>query len=482
MFILDTARKFAKNTGMLFTSQILSYILSFFYVYYVVRYLGAENFGILSFALSFATIFGIVSDLGLSIFITREISRDTSSVSKYLDNAIAIKLLLTVLTLLLIFLTINLFNYPPQTKLIVYIIGLSIIINYYSQIIFAVFQAYEKMEYQSLGIILTNLILLVGSLVAVEYNYSLIVFALIYLLTNIIVLIYALTICVFKFTVPKIRRNYKFWKEMLREAVPFGLTTMSGTLYTYVDSILLSLIQGNEVVGWYSAAYRIMLLTLFIPISINYAIFPIMSKLYSDSSKETLQMIYETYFKLMLIVGIPLGAGTTVLANKIVLLILGQGYAQSVIALQILIWTMVFTFAAASFVQVLQAVNKQSAITKISIICLIINIILNLIVIPKYSYIGASYVTLITEIILVSYIFFISSKLGYGIDLKTTIQNLLKVSLASVVMIIFFIYFYQLNLILLVGAGLIIYLVVLYLIKGINNSDLKIFKMILQRN
>lgn len=479
---MDTARRFAKNTGVLFTSQILSYILSFFYVFYVVRYLGAENFGILSFAISFATIFGIVSDLGLSIFITREISRDTSSVNKYLDNAIAIKLLLTVLTLVLIFLTINLFNYPAQTKLIVYIIGLSIIINYYSQILFAVFQAYEKMEYQSLGTILTNLILLVGSLIAVEYNYSLTIFALIYLISNIIVLLYALIICILKFTVPKIKRNYNFWKEILREAIPFGLTTMSGTLYTYVDSILLSLIQGNEVVGWYSAAYRIMLLALFIPISINYAIFPIMSKLYSDSSKETLRIIYEKYFKFMLIVGIPLGAGTTVLANKIVLIILGQGYEQSVIALQILIWTMVFTFAAASFVQVLQAVNKQTAITKISIICLIINIILNLIVIPKYSYIGASYVTLITEIILVSYIFFISSKLGYGINLKSTIKNLLKVSFASVVMIIFFIYFYQLNLILLVGAGLIIYLIVLYLIRGINNSDLKIFKMILKRN
>ena len=116
------------------------------------------------------------------------------------------------------------------------------------------------------------------------------------------------------------------------------------------------------------------------------------------------------------------------------MLIFGSGYSQSVLALQILIWTMVFTFAGASFVQLLQSVNRQIVITKISIICVLINILLNLVLIPRYSYIGASFATLLTEVVLVAYIISTSYKLGYGIPKKTVLKDFFKVLGATLIM------------------------------------------------
>jgi O-antigen/teichoic acid export membrane protein len=263
----------------------------------------------------------------------------------------------------------------------------------------------------------------------------------------------------------------------MKESLPIGMISLSGMLYTYLDSIILSLLQPMEVVGWYSAAYRLMLVLLFIPTAVNVAVFPVMSK-YFLSAPDALKLLYERYFKLMIIIGIPIGFGTIVLANKFILLIFGPAYTNSTIALQILVWTMVFTFAGASFVQLFMATNRQLFITKISLICVVINLILNLTLIPKFSYVGASFATVITEIILVSYLIRAAYKFGYGLSRDVGSYNIFKVILSSIIMSIFIWYFQSFNLLILIVSALIIYIGTLYLLRGIDKVDLEIINKI----
>ena len=108
------------------------------------------------------------------------------------------------------------------------------------------------------------------------------------------------------------------------------------------------------------------------------------------------------------------------------LVLFGFGYQQSVIALQILVWTIVFTFVGAAFVRLLEASNRQVIVTKISLICVIVNILLNLILIPKFSYIGACIATVITEIILVSGVIKMAYKIGFGISTRKNSRNVTK--------------------------------------------------------
>ncbi len=170
----------------------------------------------------------------------------------------------------------------------------------------------------------------------------------------------------------------------------------------------------------------LILALLFIPGVINITIYPYMSR-FHISSKNSLKLINETYFKIMILIGIPIGFAVTILANKIIVLIFGLGYLGSVVALQILIWTIVFTFSGATFIRLFEATNRQLIVAKISVVCLIVNILLNLILIPKFSYIGACIATVITEIILVGFIIGTSYKIGYGIPLMNVKKNLLKV-------------------------------------------------------
>ena len=473
---MSTLQKITKNVSVVFISQIIAYLLGFFTIIYTARYLGANGFGIISLALSLSAIFGVIVDMGLNTLMTREIARNKSLSDKYISNASVMKVILAFLTFGLLALAVNIIGYSPLISDIIYIITLSVIITSFSGILTSFFQAHEKMEYISVSNILSSVLLLSGTIIGIYFGFTITYFAIIYIVTSVVVFIYNLMIYLLKFSSIKFEIDISFWKPTLKEAWPFGIIFLSGMLYTYVDSIMLSILKGVEAVGWYSAAYRFMYIALLLPNAVNMAIFPVMSRLYADSSKNNLTMLYERYFKYMIIIGIPIGLATIFLAKDLILLIYGTGYSESIICLQILVWAIVFTFAGASYVQLLQSINKQMIITKISLVCLVINVILNLILIPHFSYIGASFATLVTELILVNYIIYMTYRLGYGISYKTVLNDLFRVLIAATVMSLFIWYFINLNFFVLVISGTIIYLICLYLVKGIDEVDMGIIR------
>jgi len=471
---MNTIQRISKNVSIVIISQILTYVLAFFTVIYTARYLGAGGFGILSLALSIGAIFGVFVDMGLSTLLVRELARDKSKSGKYIINSILMKILLSIITFGLVFLTVQVIGYDPLESLAIYLITIAVIITSFYNLLNAIFQAEERMEYLSIANIINGAVLFGGTIVGIYLGLNIIYFTMVYIFTSIVVLIYCSVVYFKEFSGIPLEIDFAFWKPTIKEAWSFGIIFLSGMLYTYVDSIMLSILKGTEAVGWYSAAYRLMYIALLLPNAINMAVYPVMSRLFNDSSSESLTMLYERYFKYMLIVGIPLGVGTSILAKPLILLLYGTGYEQSIIALQILVWTIVFTFAGASYIQLLQSINKQMIITKISIFCLIINIIINLILIPPYSFVGASIATLITEIVLVSYIIFVTYKMGYGISSKVVFNDLSKILVSTLVMGLFLWYFIGLNFFLLGISGVIIYFVVLYLVKGIDEIDMEI--------
>lgn len=474
---MNTIQKISKNIGLVFISQFLTYVMAFFTVIYTARYLGAGGFGILSLALSIGAIFGVFVDMGLSTLIVRELACDKSLSGKYIINSILLKLFLSIITVGLVVLTVKLIGYNQLESLIIYLITISVIISSFYILLNAIFQAEEKMEYLSLANIINSMVILAGTILGIYFGLDIVYFALVYILSSIIVLIYCLAVYLKKFLDFHLEIDPSFWMPTLKEASTFGIISLSTMLYTYVDSIMLSILKSAESVGWYSAAYRLMYIALLLPNAINVAVFPVMSRLYANSSN-SLNLLNERYFKYMMVVGIPLGFGTSLLAKQVILLLYGAEYIPSIIALQILVWAVVFTFAGAPYIQLLQSTNKQLIITKISIVCLVINIILNLILIPRYSYVGASIATVITEAILVCYIIFITYRLGYGTSYSIVLKDLTRILIATTIMSIFIWYFNNQNFFLLIITAIIIYFIALYIVKGIDEVDIEILKKI----
>jgi O-antigen/teichoic acid export membrane protein len=472
----------AKNVGVLSFSQIVSYLFGFLYLMYTARYLGAEGFGILSFAIAFTGIFVVLADLGLNMVMVREIARDRSLSGEYLGNIIIIKIILGLITFFLIVLTVNIVKYPQETINVVYLIAISVIFVSFSGVFNSIFQANERMEYQSIGQILNSSLLFTGAIIAIYYGFGLYAFASINLIVSIVVLFYSLFICFWKFVLPKIEVDLNFWRHIISEALPFGLTSIFVVLYYYIDTVLLSIIlpNANEVIGWYSAAYKLIIFLSFIPGVYFSSVFPVMSNFHKESS-ESLKFAFERSIKYMTILGVPIAAGITILADKIILLVYGAAYLPAVIALQILVWSVALIFIDSAFAYLFSSINKQTTVAKIMGIVVFVNIALNLVLIPLYSYVGASVVTLTSDIITLMLMVFVLSKTKYKVPISL-MKNVVKVFIASFLMVISIIIMNDLNLFLIILISSIVYAVSFLLVKGLDKDDILLIKRLISQS
>ena len=483
---MSTVQRIARNTGLLFISQILIYALGFFAMAYMARYLGAADYGIISFALAFTAIFAILADIGLSYLMMREVARDKSLASKYILNISVMKIVLVSITFGLIALTVNLMGYPHQTIYIVYIIGLYVIFNSFNGMFYSVFQAHERMEYISIAQVLNAVLILAGIILAVKQAFSVASFGWIYFLATAVTLVYCLVIMRWKFPSAlrlaprRIEMDWGLCKQILKQAWPFALTSIFVMIYYYISTVMLSKIKGDEVVGWYNAAFRHMQLPLVLTTVFNTAIFPVMAQ-FSVSSRASLEFTYQRYFKYMLLLGIPIGVGTTLVSDQFILLIFGKGYEPAIITLQILIWSVVFILLGGVFGRLIESLNKQVIATVITGIGALLNVVLNLLLIPKYGYTGAAASMVATEFVVLFLAAIICFRLGYGISLKGIAKDGGKAILASLLMGGFVWYFKDFNRIIpLIILAVLIYFLFIWLFKFFDRDDINIIKQIIR--
>jgi O-antigen/teichoic acid export membrane protein len=349
---------------------------------------------------------------------------------------------------------------------------------------YSIFQAFERMEFSAIGQMLNAALLLGGVILALKLGFGIIGFAYLYVISSAVTLGYSFAVMKLKFSNPAsasaakaMEFDWSFWKPTIKQALPFGLTSIFVMIYYYISSVMLSMMKGNEAVGWYNAAYRLLLVPLFITTVFNTAIFPVMSQ-FSVTSKASLEFTFQRYFKYMVLLSIPIAVGTTLLSGRFILLIFGQEYSPAIIALQILIWSAVFIFMNGVFGRLIESLNRQILATKICGICAALNVVLNLLLIPKYGYIAASAVTVVTEFTVLVLAAIVSFRLGYGIPRGEIVKNVGKAMAASAAMGIFIWYCSSLNLIALIALSILIYFGFIGILRFFDKEDISLARQL----
>lgn len=446
---------------------------------YTTRYLGSEKYGILSFAIAFASITIFLADIGIASVIVRDIARDKARTQKYFGNTILLKIILAIVTLVSTTAIGFALDYPSSTMQIVFIITLSLIFVSFSGIISSIISAFEVMEYLSLGSIIYNLAMLICALLAIHLGVDVYEFAYVYLISSMIFLGYYVIVALEKIPLPKWDVDLALWKYMVKEAIPFGLSSAFARIYYYIDTIMISLVisNPNEAMGWYNAAYRMVLILAFIPMTFLGSIYPVMSNYYVTSDKY-LGFMFERSFKYLMALAIPIGVGTTILADELILLIYGPDFAPSTIALQILIWSEVFIFLNSVFGYLLNSINRQTIVAKQTMLASALNIALNLVLISKYSYVGASAATVVTQLFAFFFLMHFASKEGYRLP-KHMIIHLSKILFACFVMALFIKLFNGLPLFLLISMAGIIYFIIIILTGVTDKIDIQMARQLI---
>jgi len=406
---LNTVRRVAKNTLSLASAEIITKLLAFVLIIFVARHLQDVGFGKYSFALAFTSFFAIVSDLGLSILTIREVARDNELAGKYLGNISLFKFILSLIAFVLLVILINLMHYPPDTTLAVYIAGAYVIVTSFNQFFRSIFRAFEKMEYETLVRVFERVVIFSLVMAVIHLGYGLIEIVSAFLVGSLFGFLFSVLIVITKFIKPRFEIDLSFLKNATKEALPFGLTAIFVVIYFKIDTVMLSMMEGDAVVGWYNAAYNIIEgLSALIAGSLSFAVFPLISR-YAKSSRATLKKGYIMAFQLLFAAGLTISILVTIFADKIIILFYGPGYLNSIIALRILIWAFFLICISLISSTLLNSIDKQNIVAGGTGLGALVNVVLNLILIQYYSFKGAAIATVITEVLgFFIYFYFVS--------------------------------------------------------------------------
>jgi O-antigen/teichoic acid export membrane protein len=390
------ASKTLRNSMLVVGARAVAKLAVFVVVVLLWRHLGADHYGRFATMIVYVTLVGIIADLGLQTVFIRDASRDRTVFARYLGNLLSARLLLSLAALVILAAALRLLTpalFPYTLAAFVLLLTTS-----YSSLLRAVFYIRGRLGYEAIAIVAESLLLLGLTIVAIEQRASwdafLWVYAVSYLFT-----------CLFAFGVIRwrwhdrvsVRLDPAFVRRLLAAGLPLALAFTVTTVYAQLDIVLLQLFKNFQVVGWYSAANKYIDAVAWVPQSAMGAVFPALSLL-AAGDRRRLVFAYEKSYKMLAILGLPLAVGLGVTADAVVHIT--RGFEQSIPALRILAPSVALLFVNNAFIYTLTAINRQLDFTRLALFTLAVNLILNLVLIPPYGYLGAAAASTITEVAL----------------------------------------------------------------------------------
>ena len=472
---MNPSRRIAKNTVIITISSIVCLSLAFLVFAALARYLGVGTYGLFAFAGSFVGLFGILFDLGLNTLIIREVARYKEKVSFYFENIFVIEVIGSFIVIILICCFAYLLGYHGETLSIILLSAIILALDTLAQLIFSTFNAYERREYEALITTLGKLIYVIVGFIGIFLQLPLFEIVILFIFSSGFKLVLGYFTLVSKVYKPKIKVDMSSWLPMIKLALPFGLGGFFFNVFFGIDMTLLSLLKGNEAVAYYSVAFRFISIFIIIPSALTGSIWPLLSRLFIQS-KDSLVKVYTKTTQYLVILAVPISIGMFFVSDIAIMTIFGDEYANSIIALQILVWTLIFLFINNIGGATLGAIDRP-ILNDISLsFCIFVNILLDLFLIPYYSYIGAGIAAIITQIVLLIQFNYFLSKNGISINF---LRLMYKPLIGGIVMGIF-IYFIKIvlrafpgimQLLIVIPIAAVVYFLVLLAIKAFNEED-----------
>ncbi|WP_316802182.1 flippase [Pedobacter nototheniae] len=410
----EAFNKYFKNAGWLMFGKALSLIVNLL----IARYLGPILFGDLSFGLSLVAILAAVGALGLDTFIIREIIQEPSRRDEILGTSLWLRMATNAL-LIPVAVAIYLISHhltPSPGEPLTLLVGLLALASFFKS--FNVIDAYFQSQVQSKYVVqVQNICLIITSAVKIlliTLNLPLIYIVLAYVLDGFILALGLIMVYqkrglnIFNWKFDKQRA-----KSLLQKSSPLILSAVMVTIYMKIDVVMLKSV-GSKAIGIYSSAQNLSEAWYFIPVAIVTSVFPALlnaRKTDLDRYQKRLGNLYD----LLVFISIPVALFISFFASDIIQIIYKGKYDGAGPMLSIHIWSGIFVFLGTASSQYLVA----EGYTKISFYRTaagaLINILLNLWLIPKYAGVGASIATLIACFVSTFYLLLIPKTRQQGI-------------------------------------------------------------------
>jgi O-antigen/teichoic acid export membrane protein len=394
-------RKILKNFFWLFLQLGISRAFGFLFAIILARRLTQSDFGLYTYASSIIGIFLILSDLGLSTLLLREIARQGENASEIFGRIFAAKLPLALFAYIVF--GIVLYISPPKgAGVAVMLLATAFFLESAAKFVSAPFKATEQMHYLAFGDFVFKLFLLAGAFLFLNIEHGLLSAGLIYMGGSLIYLLFY-TLLFFKHfryshAVANMGIFFSNLYNEIRNSFPIALGGLIMVVYINTDILILRWLKGDAATGAYGVSYLFYLGLGIIPSTLVQAILPRLSASIEKNQTGTAETVLRGTVKLLFLISLPIALGGILLSRELITFFYGARYLSTNTAFRLFMLTIFFNYINTLFSYYLFAERKQREINAIYLASVCINIILNILLIPKYSISGAAFATLSAEI------------------------------------------------------------------------------------
>jgi O-antigen/teichoic acid export membrane protein len=391
------SRRITHNTLFLYGAEACARLFSWALLAFLTRrWTEVGTYGQYALVVNWVSILAVFSELGLNVLVVREVAHNREKALFYLRNAIAIRSSFSLIFWMGLIVVSFALGYEPILKIGMAVMGIRILLDSVAGGYVYLFQSHELMGFYSLINVLSAAVRLVGVVVVVETGGGVVGACAMWTVASFIALL-ALAL-----------KGYRIgWKpdfsqlrlaealSLLRQSIPLATFGSLQMLYYRVDSVILKSLSGNEAVGYYDLAAKVIFVVLAFSQTFGTAIFPVFSSV-RDDMKAFGQMAARS-LKFLFLLGAPLTVGGILLAKPLVLIVAGTKYLPSVPMFVILMLSVCAYFLSHVYVIALAIFNVFRLNLQFAILFLL-NAGLNFILIPRMGGVGASWATVLCEV------------------------------------------------------------------------------------
>ncbi len=413
---MSTARTIAWNTIVQFIARIVGSVAQALIVIVLARTFvenlgpveGIREMGRYTTIFAFTILFGAFSEFGFFPTLVKEFSQKEGQTSEILAKALPLRLLVALVVALLGISLALILNFEPVITIGVILLAVSTLWNAVSNTIVAYFQSKLLMIYPAAAEVIGRLVGLAVVMTAALLGaplVTIVALSMLGFLATFIANLYFLR----QHQPLGLIIDTKYWGELARQAVPVGLISVLALVYFKIDTIMLAAMKDKFDVGIYGIPFKMIDVLVAFPALFVGNVFPVLARALSDTDHA--QRVFRRALDFLAAAGFPIAVGVFALAFPIVHLVGGETYLTAssvsfngisitaVTVLRILVWAVLFSFFGNLLSAIVILKNLQNKYVWFALAAVIFNIVVNFLVIPRYSYLGTSVTNILTQIV-----------------------------------------------------------------------------------
>lgn len=464
--------KVAKNLLSIGLSSLISQILTFFMIAYYARVLSIEGFGKINLAQSILVYFTMITLFGFQTLGTKEVSKCEKNSEKLVGNVVFFRILIAIVCFLVIVLISFIVNKGSTFKTILIIYGLTLFPMSFNIDWF--YSGIQKMQHNAAFNIIKNGIPFLLVFIFFKSENQIYFIPIFTLCGLILAVIYHMFIFTNKMGLKfSLGISKKEIKKYIPLSVPFLVSGILSMINCNLDSIIIGFARSEYELGIYSSAYKIIFFLINLIAVIFTPFFPLLISYYHEKDRINLENTVKSLCKIVILVGVPITFGGVLLSKEIIILLFGQKYVGAYVPFIILLFYILLLFMRETYGYSLNAWNMEGKYLKSVVISAFLNLVLNIILIPKYGIVAAAGTTLVSEIVN----FFIMMRYATRVVKTNYIKNFIKILIPLIIMItsVMIFKYFKVHLIINIGFAIIVYFSSVIYFKYISLDELRKF-------